>query len=413
MQTVRMGGIRRPAAKAAIGAVTAGLVGGALTTGAAAAATIRLKTSIAPVLQSSAEGIRFAAYTVTVRSAGGTARDTRLAVTTQLPAQWSIFPANCQAVQGQGTEGGLSRGQATPDRAARLVCALGEVTGRAKVAMTLQLPAGARVPGGLGIQAVASAANAAGRSTASAAVPLRPLATFASAPEGATPSVAAGGPAAGPGATPGRTTQAAAARQRTPAASEVRPQARSREAPFSRSASAQALLPAQRPLVPPLVPLKPSELSAPAAPTGPWLPTMNPKAPVRLPKTPHAPSVSSPVTPALAVPQLPAVPQDDGTQTPDDTSPMSLTTVPQVPDGQCSWARALAVVVVAEAAVLWLAASLGLWRRRLLVGQAVGNGVRNARLLRPAAALLRRAPLLRARVTGRAAIVCRRLRLRR
>jgi hypothetical protein len=89
---------------------------------------------------------------------------------------------------------------------------------------------------------------------------------------------------------------------------------------------------------------------------------------------------------------------------------MSLTTVPQLPDGQEPWARALAVVVVAEAAVLWLAASLGLWRRRLLLGQAVGNGVRNARLLRPAAALLRRGPRLGGRSGGRMAVLGRRLR---
>lgn len=376
--------------------MTVGLVGGAFATGAVAAATVRLKTSIAPVLQSSVEGIRFAAYTVTVRSAGGTARDTRLAVTTQLPAQWSIFPANCQAVPGQ----------ATSRQAARLACALGEVTRPAKVTMTLQLPAGARVTGGLGIQAVASAANAFGQSTASAAVRLRPLATFASAPEGATSSVAAGGPAAGPGQA--KATQSAAAQKPTPAASQVWPQASSHDAPFSRPASARALLPPQRPLVPP----KRSEASAAAAPA-PWLPTMNPKARVRPRNVPAAPLVPSPDTLAMAVPQAPVMPQESGTREPDDTSPMSLTTEPRVPDGRWSWAGALAVVVVAEAAVLWLAAGLGLWRHRLLVGQEVGNGGRNARLLRPVAALLRRAPRLRSWMTGRAAIVGGLFRLRR
>jgi hypothetical protein len=69
--------------------------------------------------------------------------------------------------------------------------------------------------------------------------------------------------------------------------------------------------------------------------------------------------------------------------------------------------------VVAEAAVLWLAASLGLWRRRLLLGQVVGNGVRYARLLRPAATLLRRAPIPRLRLGARTAALGRRLRSRR
>jgi hypothetical protein len=53
--------------------------------------------------------------------------------------------------------------------------------------------------------------------------------------------------------------------------------------------------------------------------------------------------------------------------------------------------------------VLWLAASLGLWRRRLLLGQAVGNGARNVLLLRPAAELLRRVPRPRMRLVSRRA----------
>jgi hypothetical protein len=47
-----------------------------------------------------------------------------------------------------------------------------------------------------------------------------------------------------------------------------------------------------------------------------------------------------------------------------------------------------------------------------LLGRAVGNGVRNARLLRPAATLLRRAPRLRSRMAQRAALVGRRIRSR-
>jgi hypothetical protein len=164
---------------------------------------------------------------------------------------------------------------------------------------------------------------------------------------------------------------------------------------------------------------------------------MNPRAPVEAPGIPAAPIAPPPATPALALPQVPDVAQEGGGQEgggqqraghqgagqeggtqagggqePDDTAPMSLTTEPQLPDGRWSWTRALAVVVVAEAAVLWLAASLGLWRRRLLLGQAVGHGVRNARLLRPAVALLRRVPRLRSRMADRAALVGRRIRSR-
>ncbi|MGI8334925.1 hypothetical protein ACRYCC_33650 [Actinomadura scrupuli] len=447
-------------AGAAIGAVTVGLAGGALASGASAAATIRLQTSITPVLQSAAEGTRFAAYTVNVKSAGGTARRTRLTVTTGLPAQWSIFPTYCRLPQDQ-----TAQGQVTPGQAVRLTCTLGEVTGSAKVTMTLQVPAGVRIPSGLGIQAVAKAANAVRPSTASAVVSLRPLAISASAPEGATPSVAGPGPAAGPAVTPGG---AAAAPQRTPADSPVlshsqaRPP-RSREAPMSAPLSAPGPLgpggrggPVQRPLMPPLVPSKSAGPGEPALAAEPWLPTMNPRAPVHAPAIPAAPIAPPPATPALALPQVPDLAQGGGTQgsgtqgdgtqgsgaqesgqvsggqtidgqgsggqegggqvgaaqEPDDTAPMSLATGPQLPDGRWSWTRALAVVVVAEAAVLWLAASLGLWRRRLLLGQAVGNGVRNARLLRPAATLVRRAPRLRSRMAARAALMGRRIRSR-
>jgi hypothetical protein len=87
--------------------------------------------------------------------------------------------------------------------------------------------------------------------------------------------------------------------------------------------------------------------------------------------------------------------------------------MPQTPGGRESWARALAVVVIAEAAVLWLAASLGLWRRRLPLGQTVGNGVRNVLLLRPAAELLRRVPRPRLRLVSRRAASRRRSPFRR
>jgi hypothetical protein len=128
---------------------------------------------------------------------------------------------------------------------------------------------------------------------------------------------------------------------------------------------------------------------------------MNPKA--RRPAPDAAPAAG----PAVAAPGEPtgvqegSGPQQADPQDPDDSSPMSLTTVPEVPVGQGSWARALAVVVVAEATVLWLAASLGLWRRRLLPGR-VGHGARNSRL-RSAAALARWVPYLRSRLAGGAA----------
>jgi hypothetical protein len=382
MQTVRVGGIRRPRAGAAIGivtvrvvtvgvvtvgvvtvgVVTVGSAGGLLVTRAAAEPRIRLTTAIAPVLQSAVGGIRFAAYTITVRSAGGTARGTRLAVTTRLPAQWSVFPANCRSAQ---------------LRSAHMACALGDVTRAAKVTMTLQVPVRARIPGGLRIQAVTTAANVVTPSTASAAVPLRPLAISASAPHPPTPSVPV--------------------------------------AQASRSAHAGAFRPPQRPLVPPplaspLVPPRtsrqPTGPSTPAAP-GPWLPTMNPKAASAVPVR-SAPLILPPGDSGRVAPQVPA-----GSRDVDGTPPMSLTTAPEVPEGQEPWARALAVVVVAEAAVLWLAASLSLWRRRLLLGRAAGNGVHNIRLVRPAAALLRRVPRLRSQPGGRAAALSRRLRLRR
>jgi hypothetical protein len=356
-----MGGIRRLGAGTAIGAMATGLVGGAPDPGVAAAAQeMRLTTSIALVGQSSVDDVGFATYAVTVRSDGGTARDTQVAVTALRPARWSSFPTSCHASQSP---------------VARLVCALGDVTGSASVMMILQVPAEARISGRSGIVAVAGAANATRQSAAGAAVPLSPWATVSAAPARATPSASAASPATA--ATPSVTAAVASGKRQTAqaAAGRKRTQAPRRPVPPL----------AQRPMAPLVRPMTPPRLSLPSTPRGPWLPTLDPEAPFVAPPTPD----------------LSTVPSEP--QVPDDTSQMSLTTMPQTPGGRESWAKALAVVVIAEAAVLWLAASLGLWRRRLLLGQAVGNGARNVLLLRPAVELLRRVPRRRMRLASRRA----------
>jgi hypothetical protein len=68
-----------------------------------------------------------------------------------------------------------------------------------------------------------------------------------------------------------------------------------------------------------------------------------------------------------------------GLQAGEDTAPMDLTTVSGVPGDQASWLRVLGVVVVAEVTVLWLAAGLGLWRRRVALTRAIGRMSAGAR----------------------------------
>ncbi|HXA63006.1 MAG TPA: hypothetical protein VNW94_27995 [Streptosporangiaceae bacterium] len=68
-----------------------------------------------------------------------------------------------------------------------------------------------------------------------------------------------------------------------------------------------------------------------------------------------------------------APPNAIGLQAGEDTAPMGLTTVSEVPGDQASWLRVLGVVVVAEVTVLWLAAGLGLWRRRVALTQVIGR----------------------------------------
>ena len=69
---------------------------------------------------------------------------------------------------------------------------------------------------------------------------------------------------------------------------------------------------------------------------------------------------------------------------------MSLVTASDVPGGHAAWAKVLGIVVVAEAAVLWLATSLGIWRRRTAAVQAVAGRHRMRRLAGRIAASVRR-----------------------
>jgi hypothetical protein len=66
-----------------------------------------------------------------------------------------------------------------------------------------------------------------------------------------------------------------------------------------------------------------------------------------------------------------------------------LVTAADVPGGHSAWVRVLGVLLVAEAFVLWLAAGLGLWRRRaaLSAGRVIAG---SGRLAGRIAASLRR-----------------------
>lgn len=78
--------------------------------------------------------------------------------------------------------------------------------------------------------------------------------------------------------------------------------------------------------------------------------------------------------------------------------------------GGSSWAIVLGIAIVAEVALLWIAACLGLWRRRLVAGQAAraaagaqggGGAADDGRLPRPLAAALRPATAVLRRIRNR------------
>ena len=328
---------------------------------------VRLDTSVS-LLDRSADQ---ATYEISVRPDRGTARTVHLDVAADAPASWQSYDGGCRP----SPRGGI-----------RLACALGDLTGPAAVRVTLSIPT---VAGGVGLLAIAAADNAAGQESVVAIppvpspspvarsskdapevrrppVPTRPHQDGQSAPRPRVPYVPQtplGGPRySQPGAVPssggsgagtssdgwgmggsGLGGSGAGSVETGSAGSGLRPG-------LSGVAGSPAMPGAQLP-----------NLST----TGPLVAAPAPSA--------------SPGQAAASAP---------------DTSQLSLVTATNVPGGHTAWVRVLGIVVAAEAAVLWLATTLGLWRRRMAGAAAAAPGpVRRA--AGRIAASLRRLPFRR------------------
>lgn len=329
----------------------------------ASAGGVRLATKIA-VLDRSTDGANtITRYSVTVGAEGGTAHDTELEVTTERPAEWHSYVGACKLLEPSGL---------------RLLCDLGEVTAPASVQMTIAAPGNAAKDPS--VVAVAGAANAQGQEFAGAATPLA-----ANRPQKALPDPM---PRAWVDIQPPPVRTHRAVRWGT--RPRQAPHARAKAVPPVQAVPPVRAVPPQRPAQQP----KPQLLSQPQ----PFQPAPQPhpfqplaQQPIQLPfqqppfqqprQQLEPPMPFAPAAPNTGAGLLPQLTPDGGAPllapsslpltgparpgaANSDTSPLSMTTSAEVPGDRASWVKVLGVIVVAEVAVLWLATSLGLWRRR-------------------------------------------------
>ncbi len=336
---------------------------------------VRLDTSLYLLGRSADQ----AAYEVTVRPSAGTAHQARLQLAADAPADWASYTPPCHPSLRDG---------------ARLECSLGDLSGPSAVRLTLSIPAGA---GRLGLLAITDAGNAVLQENA-VTIPAAPA-------------------AAPPPSPPKGEVRQAAPRPPHPPPRPVRPPAPRAPAPY----------------VPPAQPQYGTSSGGPAsgygsglgAATGPGLTSNSgtglssgygsglgsgsgstsssgltsgtsadsgtPPGAEAVPGLPTA--TASPLLPSVASPAASPTP---AASEPPDTSQLSLVTASDVPGGHAAWVKVLGIVVVAEVAVLWLATSLGLWRRRMAAAANRPAGHRGMR-----------------RVAGRLAASLRHLRFRR
>jgi len=302
----------------------------ASTASPSASSAVRLTTSIT-LLQSTPDASgELSTYEITVRPDGGTATGTQVQLAADAPARWQDYSARCQQPAHDGT---------------RLACGLGDLHGPASVRATLAVPADA---GRLGMLAVTHAENVPAQETA-AVLPVP-------SPE-----------------TPAATARSAPHRQpRAPRA--VRPPAPIRR----RTPEPRPMIP-RAPVLRPIQPVQPGLVN-----NGPQYSNANPDpgsgstpppstgSGLGLPELPSSsPVVVSPSPSVSALPSaLPSADPVQGGTAAGDTSQLSLVTASDVPGSHAAWVKVLGIVVVAEVAVLWLATSLGLWRRRMAAAAA-------------------------------------------
>ncbi|HZB30881.1 MAG TPA: hypothetical protein VE465_12025 [Streptosporangiaceae bacterium] len=302
---------------------------------------LRLVTTIVTTARTVVGDAEFIDFTVTVRAIGGSARGVGVTAAIEPAATWVAVPSICRT----GRNGG------------RLRCALGDVSGRTDLDLAARVP---RPPGPTAppvLVTVTTTSSATAETTVAA-----PSAT-SSARSPRSPVSAARPPGSRRGAS-----HSAGAHQPKAAGRPGRPGHRG-DAPL-------------RPGRPPAVPEPPVALEPPAVP-----PPVAPLPSVAPPPPPAsgdaaAPGAAwpSPSDPALVLPEAGTSPPAAGPQAGQDPSmidppQLSIVRAEPVAGSRRAWVTVLAITIVFETAVLWLAACLTLWRRRATPTHAPSGGL--------------------------------------
>jgi hypothetical protein len=379
-----------------------------------APADVRLVTSIATTARKARGAEELIDFTVTVRSIGGGAQGVGVDAGIEPAGTWVAPPGGCR----------------TRDHGARLRCELGDVSGRKDLDLAARLPAstGPSAPPVLVTVTTTSSAMAesttepqAAGSSASASASMAPSAVPFTAPSKVPRSSASAPcPAAPPSVVP-RPVAPRPAGSRPATAHQTGPSRRPRRPhPVPRAAVPRPAVPSI-PAIP--VPAAPPTAPGPSVPgpsvpgpsvPGPSVPGPSAPALAPMPSLPGEPPAasgdaagpgavrpapsSSPPDLSLVLPDL-AGPAPSGAASPSGEDPasidppqMSIVRADPVAGSRRAWVTVLAITIVFETAVLWLAACLSLWRRRAALTRAASSGLTGwwPRSVRRALAVLRR-----------------------
>jgi hypothetical protein len=353
---------------------------------------VRLIASVVPTGRQATGAGELIGYTVTVRALGGTAHGVSVEAMAGLAATWIVAPAGCR-VNGDG---------------GRLRCDLGDLSGRVDLDLVAHVPAATEpsvtvtTASGTPTETITSSATAtppagprpespspttfprpsmtpsvvpltAPRPAASTLLPstLLPSAPRPSAPRLAPPRSAPprstavpASPRLGRRAVPGR------AGGRRPAASVPRMEPPRHAAPA------------------PMAPNAPADPDAPSGLDAPAAPSERVPEPILPPSPPTAAGSDAGRTPdpetsdlSLWLPTLEATSPPGATlQSSKDANAVdppqfSIVRADPVAGSRRAWVTVLGVTIVFETAVLWVAACLSLWRRRLALTRAASHGL--------------------------------------
>jgi hypothetical protein len=325
-----------------------------------APADVRLVTSIATTARTAVGAAELIDFTVTVRSIGGSAHGVGVDAGIEPAATWVAVPSICR----------------TRHLGARLRCELGDVSGRTALDLAARVPVS---PGRTAPPVLVTVTTTASGTTSSA-----------------TTEAAIAAPAAAP--------SAPSARPRRPSTSAARPAVPRPAASHSARAHPAATgRPGRRgatwqPRRPPAAPEPTAAPAVPPAPVPPPAPAVPPAAPMpSLPPAPPAasgdaaapdaarpaPSPSDPSDLSLVLPELaggtspPPAAELQAGKDPSSIDPpqLSIVRADPVAGSRRAWVTVLAITIVFETAVLWLAACLALWRRRATLTHAASSGL--------------------------------------